>query len=225
MQTTFRLRLFAIACALIAAFAAPAWAQPSGGKTSDSAKTDSAAKTSTKKTTSPAKTTTKATPANSAKAANKTTSAALATIDGKWWTSGNGFGDSEVVFTQNGSNVSGVIRYADGRGGTGWLELSWNNFLGGPWHNQKVRDGSWTLMRVEGKWCFGGSRSRIRTVTHNARGELSMTMEDGTPEGGYLQGPWLFLEADGMTIKGTMDFRANRVDWSSGFYWTWCGRN
>jgi len=50
-------------------------------------------------------------------------------------------------------------------------------------------------------------------------------MEDGTPEGGYLQGPWLFLEADGMTIKGTMDFRANRVDWSSGFYWTWCGRN
>ena len=248
MQTTFRLRLFAIACALIAAFAAPAWAQPSGGKTSDSAKTDSAAKTSTKKTTSPAKTTTKATPATSAKAANKTTSAALATIDGKWWTSDNGFGDSEVVFTQNGSNVSGVIRYADGRtgtvngtmagnrlqhtwtnssgdGGTGWLELSWNNFLGGPWHNQKVRDGSWTLMRVEGKWCFGGSRSRIRTVTHNARGELSMTMEDGTPEGGYLQGPWLFLEADGMTIKGTMDFRANRVDWSSGFYWTWCGRN
>jgi len=105
---------------------------------------------------------------------------ALATIEGKWWTSGNGFGDSEVVFTQNGSNVSGVIRYADGRtgtvngtmagnrlqhtwtnssgdGGTGWLELSWNNFLGGPWHNQKVRDGSWTLMRVEGKWCFGGS--------------------------------------------------------------------
>ena len=115
MQTTFRLRLFAIAGALIATFGAHAWAQPSGGKTSDPAKTDSAAKTSTKKTTSPPKKTTKAT---SAKAANKTTSAALASIDGKWWTSGNGFGDSEVVFTQNGSNVSGVIRYADGRTGT-----------------------------------------------------------------------------------------------------------
>jgi len=248
MRTIFRLRSFAIAGALIAALAAHAWAQPSGGKTSDSAKTDSATKTGTKKTTSPAKTTTKATTATSAKAASKTTSATLAPIDGKWWTSGNGFGDSEVIFTQNGANVSGVIRYADGRtgtvngtmvsnrlhhtwtnssgeGGTGWLELSWSNFLGGPWHNQKVRDGSWTLMRVEGKWCFGGNRTRIRTVTHNARGELSMIMEDGTPEGGYLQGPWLFLEADGMTIKGTMDFRANRVDWSSGFYWTWCGRN
>src|SRR5438093_7075612 len=223
MQTTFRLRLFAIAGALIAAFAAPAWAQPSGGKTSDSAKTDSAAKTSTKKTTSPAKTTTKAKPATSAKAANKTTSAALATIEGKWWTSGNGFGDLEVIFTQNGSNVSGVIHYADGRtgtingtmvgkrlqhtwtsssgdGGTGWLELSWNNFLGGPWHNQKVRDGSWTLQRVEGKWCFQGSRSRIRTVTHNARGEITMVAEDGDQESGYLEGPYLYLESDGMTI-------------------------
>ena len=118
MQTTFRLRLFAIAGVLIVTFGTHAWAQPSGGKTSDSAKTDSAAKTSTKKTTSPAKTTTKAKPATSAKAANKTTSAALATIEGKWWTSGNGFGDSEVVFTQNGSNVSGVIHYADGRTGT-----------------------------------------------------------------------------------------------------------
>ena len=52
-----------------------------------------------------------------------------------------------------------------------------------------------------------------------------MIMEDGSPEGGYLQGPCLLPEADGMTIKGTTDFRANRVDWSSGLYSTWCGRN
>jgi len=30
----------------------------------------------------------------------------------------NDFGDSEVIFTQNGSSVSGVIHYADGRSGT-----------------------------------------------------------------------------------------------------------
>src|SRR5947207_14084295 len=177
-----------------------------------------------KKTTSPPKKTTKAT---SAKAANKTTSAALASIDGKWWTSGNGFGDSEVVFTQNGSNLSGVIRYADGRtgtvngtmagnrlqhawtnssgeSGTGWLELSWNNFLGGAWHNQRVKDGSWTLMRVEGKWCFGGSRSRIRTVTHNAKGEVFVVTEDGTQDSGYLDGPWIFLDSEMVRIKGDM---------------------
>jgi hypothetical protein len=179
---------------------------------------------------------------------SKPTNTTPASIDGKWWTSGNGFGDSEVVFTQNGSQVSGIIRYADGRtgtvtgtmvgkrlqhtwmnstgdGGTGWLELSWNNFLGGPWRNKSVRDGSWTLMRVEGKWCFGGSRQRIRTVTHNARGELFMVAEDGSRDGGYLDGPWIYLESDGMRIKGEMDFRSTRVNWSTGFYWTWCGRN
>jgi hypothetical protein len=231
--------------ALIFAFAPDAAAQPAGGKTSDTAVTKP--KTATTKTrTSAAKATHKPAPANTSRAANTPT--APASIDGKWWTSGNGFGDSEVVFTQNGSQVSGVIRYADGRtgtvngtlvgkrlqhtwtnsggdGGTGWLELSWNNFLGGPWHNQRVRDGSWTLMRVEGKWCFGGSRTRIRTVTHNARGEISIVDEYGEPDGGYLEGPWIYLESDGMRIKGEMDFRSNRVNWSTGFYWTWCGRN
>ena len=80
-------------------------------------------------------------------------------------------------------------------------------------------------MRVEGKWCFGGSRNRIRTVTHNARGELLMITEDGSRDGGYLEGPWIYLESDGMRIKGEMDFRSTRVNWSTGFYWTWCGRN
>lgn len=183
----------------------------------------------------------------SSEVAKTSANATVDRIDGKWWTTGNGFGDSEVVFTQNGSDVSGTIVYADGRtgslkgrltgkrlqhtwtnssgdGGTGWLELSWNNFLGGPWHNQKTRDGSWTLSRIEGKWCFGGSRNRIRTVTHDAQGRLLMITEEGSRDGGYLEGPWLYLESDFGNIKGGMNFRANRVEWSSGFYWTWCGR-
>jgi len=238
------LRLFFLVAVLIVAFGGLAQAQPGGGKSSGAANKNSA---NTNSSTSPAKAATKST-ANPTKAVNKSTSTTPSTIDGKWWTSGNGFGDSEVIFTQNGSNVSGVIHYADGRtgtingnmvgkrlqhtwtnssgdGGTGWLELSWNNFLGGPWHNQKVRDGSWTLMRVEGKWCFGGSRNRIRRVAHNERGTVVVVTEDGSRDGGRLDGPWLFLESDGVTIKGTFDFRANRVDWSTGFYWTWCGRN
>jgi hypothetical protein len=229
---------------LVIIFCGSATAQPAGGKSSGGAATTPSTKPRT--STSPAKAPAK--PANKpARTTNRSTSGPPASIDGKWWTSGNGFGDSEVVFTQSGSNVSGVIRYADGRtgmvngtmagkrlqftwsnssgnGGTGWLELSWNNFLGGPWRNQTERDGSWTLMRVEGKWCFGGSRNRIRTVTHNARGDISMVTEDGSRDGGYLEGPWLFLESDGMKIKGEMDFRANRVIWSTGFFWTWCGR-
>lgn len=220
--------------------------QPAGGKSTGGATTNPTSKPKTSSSSTPA--TRKKNPASSSSKPTKPTSSAPAPIDGKWWTSGNGFGDSEVVFTQAGSTVSGVIRYADGRtgtvngtmtgkrlqfnwtsssgdGGSGWLELSWNNFLGGPWRNQRVRDGSWTLMRVEGKWCFGGSRNRIRTVTHNARGDLFMITEDGSRDGGRLEGPWLYLESDGMTIKGDMDFRSNRVNWSSGFYWTWCGRN
>jgi hypothetical protein len=65
-----------------------------------------------------------------------------------------------VIFTQNGSRVSGEIHYSDGgtgtvtgivtgkrlqftfsdssgRSGSGWLEQSWNLFLGGPWHNSQ----------------------------------------------------------------------------------------
>jgi hypothetical protein len=236
--------LGAVILVILALLAIRVSAQPVGGNT-----TDAAAKPATKTSTKPPTSTPTAPPKTRTSTRTASARGPAATIDGKWWTSGNDFGDSEVVFTQNGSNVSGEIHYADGRTGTltgtmvgkrlqhswsnssgqsgsGWLELSWNNFLGGPWHNQTVRDGSWTLMRVEGKWCFGGSRNRIRTVTHNARGELLTITEDGTRDTGRMEGPWIYLTSDdGMTIKGDMDFRGNRVNWSTGFFWTWCGRN
>ncbi|HEY5838847.1 MAG TPA: hypothetical protein VIT19_07415 [Pyrinomonadaceae bacterium] len=227
---------------LFAAAAAGVAAQPAGGKTTTpETKPKTNSSSSTPKPTKPTKPTT---PSSS-----KRPNTAPASIDGKWWTSGNDFGASEVVFTQTGANVTGVIRYSDGRTGTvngtmvnkrlqftfsssdgnsgsGWLELSWNNFLGGPWRNARVRDGSWTMMRIEGKWCFGGSRSRIRTVTHDQRGDMFVIAEDGTRSTGQLQGPWIYLTSDdGITIKGDTDFRANRINWSTGFFWTWCGRN
>ncbi|HWN11583.1 MAG TPA: hypothetical protein VNO50_20310 [Pyrinomonadaceae bacterium] len=177
-------------------------AQPSGGKlppeagpVTTRAKHSSPPANASKKNVSAKSGATKATKNTSTRSVKSSMPAAGA-IDGKWWTTGNGFGDSEVVFTQSGPNVSGVIRFADGRtgtiegtftgkklnhrwsdskgnGGSGWLELSWNNFLGGPWRNQQERNGSWTLVRLEGRWCFGGSRNRARTVTHDARGRLT----------------------------------------------------
>ena len=228
---------------LFAAAAAGIAAQPAGGKTTTTGTTN----TNTSTRTGPVKTTKPAKPP--APASSKRLNTAPASIDGKWWTSGNDFGASEVVFTQSGASVTGTIQYAgggtgtvtgtmvgkrlqftfadaNGRTGSGWLELSWNNFLGGPWRNPRVRDGSWTLMRVEGKWCFGGSRNRIRTATHNARGDLLVITEDGTRNGGRLEGPWIFMTSDdGVTIKGDFDFRGNRITWSTGFFWTWCGRN
>ncbi len=235
MKRSFLLAALAI-CILL-----PAQALAQGG--------GKAADTASKPASKPATTTSKppaSKPAATTRTANR---GAIASLDGKWWTSGNDFGDSEVVLTQSGSNVTGEIHYSDGRTGvirgtmaghrlqhtwsnsagetgSGWLELSWNNFLGGSYHSASVRNGSWTLMRIEGKWCFGGSRDRIRTVTHNARGEASVVTEDGTRDSGRLEGPWLYLTSDdGTTIKGEMDFRANRMNWSSGFFWSWCGRN
>ena len=239
MKKTISLLMLLTICFLLNASASA----QGGGKTSDTA-----TKSSTTKPAPKPSTTTTTTPKPNSKPKPSENQGAIASLNGKWWTSGNGFGDSEVIFTQNGANVTGEIHYADGRtgtisgtmvgkrlqhswtnsageSGTGWLELSWNNFLGGPWHNQKIRDGSWTLMRIEGKWCFGGSRERIRTVTHNARGEVLSVTEDGTKNEGRLEGPWLYLDSgDGATIKGEMDFRANRMVWSSGFFWSWCGR-
>ncbi len=190
---TVRLRLLATAAAVIVAFAAQATAQPepSGGRIVPEAAPTVKAPTKPRNAPAkaPARNKPKVIPENTGRPA--TSRAEVDRIDGKWWTTGNGFGDSEVVFTQNGPQVTGTIRYADGRNGSltgmlvgkrlqhtwtnsdgdgrsGWLELSWTNFLGGPWRNQRVRNGSWTLNRIEGKWCFGGRRDRIRTLTHDA---------------------------------------------------------
>jgi hypothetical protein len=237
------IKRLAFIAAVLLCLAALASAQPAGGKT-DAPKTppksppkSESSKSSNRSTNSPA-----------ARPPRPTTNSSPASIDGKWWTSGNDFGASEVIFTQNGSRVSGEIHYAEGgtgtvtgtvvgkrlqftfsdssgRSGSGWLEQSWNLFLGGPWHNSQVRDGSWTLTRVDGKWCFGGNRSRVRTVTHNAQGEFRTIDEYNEPGGGNLEGPYIFLEDEGEKLKGDFDFRGNRVNWSSGFFWTWCGRN
>jgi len=233
---------FLVLVTLFVAASAHAFAQPQGGGgtiTSGAAagatKPNSAAKPPAKKSVKK--------PATSP----RTPVTAIATLDGKWWTTGNGFGDSEVVFSQTGADVTGVIRWADGRtgkitgrmvgkrlqhtwtdsrgdGGSGWLELSWSNFLGGPWRNQRVRDGSWTLRRIEGKWCFGGSRNRIRSVTHDGQGRLLMVTEDGSRDGGRLEGPWIYLHGDFGDIRGETDYKGTRVNWSTGFFWTWCGR-
>lgn len=236
--------LLSLVAMIVLVGAAEVFAQPAGGKTT-TPETKSNTNSSSSTRTAPAKTTKPGTTPPSSRRPNT----APASIEGKWWTSGNDFGASEVVFTQSGASVTGVIRYSDGgtgtvsgtmvnkrlqftfadasgRTGSGWLELSWNNFLGGPWRNARVRDGSWTMMRVEGKWCFGGNRSRMRTVTHDHRGEMFVIAEDGTRNGGRLEGPWIYLTSDdGVTIKGDYDFRANRVNWSTGFFWQWCGRN
>jgi len=172
---------------------------------------------------------------------------ALDRIDGKWWTTGNGFGDSELILTQNGANITGVINWADGRTGTlngtlvgkrlqhtwtssngdsgaGWLELSWANFLGGPWKNARVKDGSWTLNRIEGQWCLNGDRKRPRTVSHDAKGELSIVTEDGTRYGGNMEGPYFWLDNGTDRMKGDMFYKGNKLTFPNGSFWTWCGR-
>lgn len=174
-------------------------------------------------------------------------SGALDRIDGKWWTTGNDFGPSELVLEQNGASISGTIRFADGRtgtlngtlsgkrlqhtfttsdggGGSGWLELSWANFLGGSWRNASVKNGSWTLNRIEGQWCFAGNRARPRRVTHDNQGRLTIVTEDGTRAGGHMEGPYLFLDDGEESIKGDMFYKGNRVDFANGAFWTWCGR-
>ena len=143
-------RLFLWAAALVLSLAFNAFGQPAGGKTTGSGATSNS---NANTRTTPAKP--KPKPATST---NSRTSGVPASIGGKWWTSGNDFGASEVDFTQSGAGVTGVIRYSDGgtgtvsgtmaakrlqftfadangRTGSGWLELSWNNFLGGPWRN------------------------------------------------------------------------------------------
>ncbi|HEX7295334.1 MAG TPA: hypothetical protein VF251_06250 [Pyrinomonadaceae bacterium] len=212
-----------------------AYAQASGGRLPSSS------------TTKP-KTTNDSTDSVPTKPGNRSqTSTANDRIDGKWLTTGNDFGTSEVVFAQSGSNVTGTITWADGRTGnltgtfaakrlrfsfttstgetaSGWLELSWPQFLGGPWKSARVKDGSWTMSRIEGQWCLDGDRSRIRRVTHDASGHLTITTEDGAQQTGYVDG-YLYLNSPNGPIKGdTLYPRRYRIEWANGTMWTWCGR-
>lgn len=249
MKRTHRFLVLILAPVLVGCGMVMTWAQsgnsnqqPAGGGTTSEAATPKGSPTNkAAKPKSPANV-----PKASATAA-KSQSVTAEKIDGKWWTSGNDFGKSAVVFTQAGNNVSAQISYADGRTGnltgvfvgkrlnyswtnsagdqgTGWLEQSWSNFLGGSWRGQRIQNGSWTLNRIEGNWCFGGSRSRIRKVTHNSQGNLRFETEDGDVEEGHLDGPYIFLDDESESIRGTMYYKANRIDFASGTYWTWCGR-
>lgn len=168
-------------------------------------------------------------------------------IDGKWLTTGNDFATSELVLTQNGSSVAGTINFADGRtgslagtlvgkrlrhtfttsdgeSGSGWLELSWPQFLGGAYKSQRVRDGSWALSRIEGQWCIDGDRNRVRRLTHDSQGRFTAVTDDGGQETGYLNG-YLFLNTPGGPVQGNNFYdRRYRIEWANGTVWTWCGR-
>jgi hypothetical protein len=53
---------------------------------------------------------------------------------------------------------------------------------------------------------------------------MFVVTEDDSQDEGRLEGPLFFLDSDFGSIQGTMNFRNNRVDWSTGFFWAWCGR-
>lgn len=248
-----RWRSFAVTMALIVGAVTAVLAQtgnqnsqgPAGGKTSDSAAEKKVAKPPVRTTTPKPERT--SSPGSASRTTGKSPAPLVEEIDGKWWTTGNDFGTSEVFFERNGTLVSGAIMYGDGRTGTfsgvisgkrinytwtnssgdrgtGWLEQSWNNFLGGTYRNQKGISGSWTLGRIAGNWCFGGSRERMRKVNHSARGQLFFVTEDSGEETGHLEGPWIFLNGEFGDIKGTMNYKSNRVEFETGKFWTWCGR-
>src|SRR5689334_7844780 len=99
-------KLFVFAAfALFTLITSQVCAQPGGGKIVDTGSKPATKSTTTKPSTPKPATNTRST-------ANR---GAIASLDGKWWTSGNDFGDSEVVLTQNGTNVTGEIHYSDGR--------------------------------------------------------------------------------------------------------------
>jgi hypothetical protein len=249
--STHRWRCFAVTTALLVCAGVGVPGQsgnqnsqgPAGGKTSDSAADKKVTKPATVRNPTP-KPPRSSTPTTPPKA--NAGSPAVENINGKWWTTGNDFETSEVFFERNGTLVSGAIMYADGRTGTfsgvisgkrinytwtnssgdhgtGWLEQSWNNFLGGTYRNQKGASGSWILSRVAGDWCLGGSRARMRKVNHSSKGELFFVTEDGGEEAGHLEGPWIFLHGEFGDIKGSFNYKANRVEFATGAFWTWCG--
>jgi hypothetical protein len=237
-----RLTTLLTATVIILALADSSFAQEeaSGGRLPSKSKPKPVEPVKTPATTSPS-------PAKTSNARVRQ-STALDRIDGKWLTTGNDFGASELILTQNGPNISGIINYADGRTGTltgtlkgkrlfhsfttstgdsgsGWLELSWINFLGGSWRNDRVKDGSWTLNRIEGQWCLGGDRNRIRRVSHDQSGRLTIITDTGAQQtGSYHYQNWPYLNSTSGDIKGSVFYKSTRIDWADGTFWTWCGR-
>jgi len=114
----WQLRLLVLMGALTLVFASYLSAQekPSGGKTTSGTSTPSSKTNTNAPAKPPAKSPPK--PSTSRSASSRSTAGPAESIEGKWWTSGNDFGASEVIFSQNGSSVSGVIHYSDGRTGS-----------------------------------------------------------------------------------------------------------
>ncbi len=243
-----RCRVRKIAIAFVVVAVAGAWVQgqtqdqqkPFGGKLPEETPVRKV------KTRSSANRSKSSTGVRSAKPAVAPRTGPLDSIDGKWWTTDDNFGTSQIFFTREGTSVSGVITYANGRTGnlngvlagrkltfdwtnsagqqgTGWLEQTWNNLLGGTYYTQAGKSGSRTLSRINGNWCFGGSRSIVRQVTHNARGQVFFLTQDSGQEVGHLEGPSIYLHGQFGNIKGIVSYKANRVDFATGAFWTWCG--
>src|SRR5215468_10913509 len=103
MCTRFALMIASVFCCAAIAFGQPAGGTTTAAKPKPAPKPSSSAKP-------PAR-------PPSARTTPQTNSSP-ASIAGKWWTSGNDFGPSEVIFTQEGSRVAGEIHYADGATGT-----------------------------------------------------------------------------------------------------------
>ena len=109
MKRIRRLWLLIMAMMLFVAAMPGTWAQnsnqqPAGGGTTSEAAGPKKSTTPKPKTATPksARSGTKSSPA-----AVRPASGIAEKIDGKWWTSGNDFGKSAVVFTQAGNDVSG----------------------------------------------------------------------------------------------------------------------
>jgi len=64
----------------------------------------------------------------------------------------------------------------------------------------------------------------MRKVNHSSRGELYYVTEDNGEEAGRLEGPFIYLAGDFGDLKGALNYKSNRIDFSNGMYWTWCGR-
>ena len=204
---------------------APAYAQPGGGKTTETTPKPPA-KTTTNTSTKPATTSPKVTTTPK----TGTSRGQAASIEG------NGGPAETTLALQKSSSpktdrrLPGEIRYADGRTGTltgtmagKRLQNTWTNSAGERERLAGAELEQLSRRSVEqsksARWLVDDDADRRQMVfvaaaaiafapspTTRAARSLSVT-EDGTRNDGRLDGPWLYLDSgDGMTIKGEMDF-------------------